>query len=114
MMVFFFQAEDGIRDYKVTGVQTCALPILSATVAEKSCVVPLPACRLPVAGDTETVTGEGTAMALRQALVPALVGAVLVAAMGPTMTVAGSSLPASSVTVRVTLNVPLAGAVTVV
>src|SRR5256885_7145543 len=26
--VFFFQAEDGIRDYKVTGVQTCALPIL--------------------------------------------------------------------------------------
>src|SRR5256885_8986782 len=27
---FFFQAEDGIRDYKVTGVQTCALPILRA------------------------------------------------------------------------------------
>src|SRR5256885_9850493 len=26
-MLFFFQAEDGIRDYKVTGVQTCALPI---------------------------------------------------------------------------------------
>src|SRR3989454_12264622 len=26
-MIFFFQAEDGIRDYKVTGVQTCALPI---------------------------------------------------------------------------------------
>src|SRR5256885_9823995 len=25
--VFFFQAEGGIRDYKVTGVQTCALPI---------------------------------------------------------------------------------------
>src|SRR5256885_2316596 len=25
-LVFFFQAEDGIRDYKVTGVQTCALP----------------------------------------------------------------------------------------
>src|SRR5256885_8090569 len=24
---FFFQAEDGIRDYKVSGVQTCALPI---------------------------------------------------------------------------------------
>src|SRR6516162_9685842 len=30
--LFFFQAEDGIRDYKVTGVQTCALPI--------SCVLP--------------------------------------------------------------------------
>src|SRR6266446_1539677 len=27
---FFFQAEDGIRDYKVTGVQTCALPISKA------------------------------------------------------------------------------------
>src|SRR2546426_9519664 len=27
MSFFFFQAEDGIRDYKVTGVQTCALPI---------------------------------------------------------------------------------------
>src|SRR5437879_10623617 len=26
--VFFFQAEDGIRDTSVTGVQTCALPIL--------------------------------------------------------------------------------------
>src|SRR5688500_19694011 len=26
-ILFFFQAEDGIRDYKVTGVQTCALPI---------------------------------------------------------------------------------------
>src|SRR5205809_5334745 len=25
---FFFQAEDGIRDVAVTGVQTCALPIL--------------------------------------------------------------------------------------
>src|SRR5256885_8702725 len=29
---FFFQAEDGIRDYKVTGVQTCALPIFSYIV----------------------------------------------------------------------------------
>src|SRR5688500_16847550 len=28
LFCFFFQAEDGIRDYKVTGVQTCALPIL--------------------------------------------------------------------------------------
>src|SRR5205085_7520931 len=26
-MFFFFQAEDGIRDLTVTGVQTCALPI---------------------------------------------------------------------------------------
>src|SRR5256885_10462209 len=27
LLFFFCQAEDGIRDYKVTGVQTCALPI---------------------------------------------------------------------------------------
>src|SRR3989440_1653094 len=27
MLIFFFQAEDGIRDLIVTGVQTCALPI---------------------------------------------------------------------------------------
>src|SRR5207245_8341124 len=30
---FFFQAEDGIRDATVTGVQTCALPILGADAA---------------------------------------------------------------------------------
>src|SRR5207248_6394423 len=29
VLSFFFQAEDGIRDRTVTGVQTCALPILS-------------------------------------------------------------------------------------
>src|SRR5690606_39640851 len=27
VLIFFFQAEDGIRDFHVTGVQTCALPI---------------------------------------------------------------------------------------
>ena len=27
VIIFFFQAEDGIRDLTVTGVQTCALPI---------------------------------------------------------------------------------------
>src|SRR5690606_40257386 len=29
---FFFQAEDGIRDFHVTGVQTCALPIFAGLV----------------------------------------------------------------------------------
>src|SRR5574344_2500497 len=37
--VFFFQAEDGIRDDLVTGVQTCALPIFRAITV----VVPIPA-----------------------------------------------------------------------
>src|SRR2546422_5431203 len=31
---FFFQAEDGIRDVAVTGVQTCALPIFPQTLEE--------------------------------------------------------------------------------
>src|SRR5256885_2542806 len=34
--LFFFQAEDGIRDYKVTGVQTCALPILVVNALKSS------------------------------------------------------------------------------
>src|SRR5256886_10646506 len=33
---FFFQAEDGIRDLTVTGVQTCALPICSASSGSPS------------------------------------------------------------------------------
>src|SRR3989475_2071216 len=32
---FFFQAEDGIRDLTVTGVQTCALPISGALMPRK-------------------------------------------------------------------------------
>src|SRR5205807_4433424 len=36
-LIFFFQAEDGIRGYKVTGVQTCALPIWSAPGGHMSC-----------------------------------------------------------------------------
>src|SRR2546430_9574216 len=31
LFFFFFQAEDGIRDLTVTGVQTCALPICGST-----------------------------------------------------------------------------------
>src|SRR2546429_2448373 len=33
---FFFQAEDGIRDVAVTGVQTCALPILAASLSARA------------------------------------------------------------------------------
>src|SRR5207249_6338077 len=43
---FFFQAEDGIRDRNVTGVQTCALPILERgwrrRCASPCCSVPRP------------------------------------------------------------------------
>src|SRR5207249_7506865 len=38
--VFFFQAEDGIRDRNVTGVQTCALPIsISGTSSSNSVLI---------------------------------------------------------------------------
>src|SRR5205823_8867946 len=36
---FFFQAEDGIRDKLVTGVQTCALPICTRRCITKSCTI---------------------------------------------------------------------------
>src|SRR6266404_483807 len=36
MTFFFFQAEDGIRDKLVTGVQTCALPIFAHTAQPSS------------------------------------------------------------------------------
>src|SRR5690606_40670034 len=34
---FFFQAEDGIRDFHVTGVQTCALPISTNHLQKRRC-----------------------------------------------------------------------------
>src|SRR6266496_4638825 len=49
---FFFQAEDGIRDLYVTGVQTCALPISVRRAAERA------------------VVGASTRRLERQALVP--------------------------------------------
>src|SRR5690606_41526642 len=36
---FFFQAEDGIRDFHVTGVQTCALPIFGRAWNENLAVL---------------------------------------------------------------------------
>src|SRR5690606_33556675 len=35
LFCFFFQAEDGIRDFHVTGVQTCALPIIDGIGRER-------------------------------------------------------------------------------
>src|SRR5256885_4233967 len=49
--VFFFQAEDGIRDYKVTGVQTCALPIFDACCAKIRCPEGNPASSATVFSD---------------------------------------------------------------
>src|SRR5699024_12016316 len=45
----FFQAEDGIRDRNVTGVQTCALPILASIISK--------VCPFLTVSPTETKTG---------------------------------------------------------
>src|SRR5258708_26808460 len=47
MCFFFFQAEDGIRDDLVTGVQTCALPISLFFFSLSACVRPARRRRLP-------------------------------------------------------------------
>src|SRR2546427_8388980 len=47
LFFFFFQAEDGIRDLTVTGVQTCALPILRAIFGEKASDVKDSSLRVP-------------------------------------------------------------------
>src|SRR5688500_19074999 len=51
LLSFFFQAEDGIRVYKVTGVQTCALPIFPAHGRDQR--------RLQVQDREEHVPGDG-------------------------------------------------------
>src|SRR5699024_12179792 len=60
VFLFFFQAEDGIRDRNVTGVQTCALPIYRCSVfrirlsicccllSAASLVLPSSLCSTPV------------------------------------------------------------------
>src|SRR2546422_6581432 len=46
VICFFFQAEDGIRDVAVTGVQTCALPILQNLIYTRRIVQPVAAVKL--------------------------------------------------------------------
>src|SRR3712207_7426065 len=46
---FFFQAEDGIRDIGVTGVQTCALPIFLLSTIVTSHPLPFGAARIAAA-----------------------------------------------------------------
>src|SRR5207237_1453404 len=52
-LFFFFQAEDGIRDSSVTGVQTCALPILQFWIATAVTPAAIQNCRRKVARYTE-------------------------------------------------------------
>src|SRR5690606_29138678 len=56
---FFFQAEDGIRDFHVTGVQTCALPISPWSSGSCPPPDPPPSGRHPPLGPARPATGPG-------------------------------------------------------
>src|SRR5204862_5900492 len=62
---FFFQAEDGIRDLYVTGVQTCALPISSDLPSVCSCCTAAGRCR-----SHATIAGERFCLARIRASLP--------------------------------------------
>src|SRR5215211_936752 len=49
---FFFQAEDGIRDHCVTGVQTCALPICDDATLMRALLATKPRLNLRAHGET--------------------------------------------------------------
>src|SRR5205809_3558836 len=57
---FFFQAEDGIRDVAVTGVQTCALPISSRVQVALATHAETRRYRINVEAQGDVVTLEGT------------------------------------------------------
>src|SRR5262249_59485839 len=56
--VFFFQAEDGIRDWSVTGVQTCALPISDRQERQRRRERRVADRRLEVLDEVEARAGE--------------------------------------------------------
>src|SRR5215469_13211824 len=56
---FFFQAEDGIRDLYVTGVQTCALPILLRACRRRNLRPPVIPCWFPRCSRSEPAAPRG-------------------------------------------------------
>src|SRR2546430_12039137 len=62
LFFFFFQAEDGIRDLTVTGVQTCALPIYEMGPERLRPIHPLRAVRC----DLDFESGEAQALVQRE------------------------------------------------
>src|SRR5690606_39736192 len=63
---FFFQAEDGIRDFHVTGVQTCALPICSRRSRASS----TPPCEAASISITSMLPGPSGASATHESHCP--------------------------------------------
>src|SRR5260370_29554635 len=62
-ILFFFQAEDGIRDSSVTGVQTCALPILQHQAAQQIRAAQEWAVRRRRAAQRDVIAAAGSGMA---------------------------------------------------
>src|SRR6266513_5370987 len=84
IFVFFFQAEDGIRDRNVTGVQTCALPIL-------------PDVTIPMPEDVEAARrSDGEAGIVREA-VPAMASAPVVDQVLPAAQMQSTPIAVASV-----------------
>src|SRR5256885_4004825 len=73
LVFFFFQAEDGIRDYKVTGVQTCALPISCEVDAGDVAALGEHAVEVPdgLLGQREMLVQEAAAILLGEKAVEA-------------------------------------------
>src|SRR5256885_3655200 len=80
---FFFQAEDGIRDYKVTGVQTCALPISSGAPIEEMNCVRAHLSRLKGGGLARALHAAGVTRARAFVAVDVPIGGVRAVSSGP-------------------------------
>src|SRR5436189_1165031 len=78
---FFFQAEDGIRDTSVTGVQTCALPILAIGWSEGDPAVP-GAAPAGLAGAAQPMPNFGAICSLTKARPAASLGTSMMMRIG--------------------------------
>src|SRR5580692_4942708 len=88
---FFFQAEDGIRDLTVTGVQTCALPLPWHAALRKS-------IRIPSQKATPSPNLQGRSIAVpRPGKAPQEFRSYLLAAAAPGCTMICSSSPVLTV-----------------
>src|SRR5690348_17479098 len=85
---FFFQAEDGIRDGRVTGVQTCALPIWSRASGSSAATATFVGAAGVTAAGADPFVGAGGVVAAGGA-VTALGAAVVEAASGSLPATAG-------------------------
>src|SRR2546429_8899436 len=67
---FFFQAEDGIRDVAVTGVQTCALPIFATVLRKRRTLASFPCRKSPESQRIAFSPSLRTAVTITTASIP--------------------------------------------